>query len=580
MVNLKINNIPVSVPEGTTILEAARTIGIRIPTLCYLKEINAIGACRVCVVEVKGARSMVTACVYPVSEGMEVTTNSEKVKKARKTTLELLLSTHKQDCLSCSRNLKCELQELSKEYGCDSHAFDGEKMSYEKDNSTPYLVRDDEKCILCRRCVATCAKVQETGVIGVNNRGFNSHVACAFDSDLTESPCVACGQCINVCPTGALHEVEEIDNVKNALADPEKVVIVAPAPAVRVALGEEFGMPFGTNVEGQMITALRALGFDKVFDVNFGADMTIMEEATELIERIKNGGTLPMITSCSPGWVRYLEYYYPDCIPNLSTCKSPQQMTGALVKTYYAEKAGIDPKNIYMVSVMPCVAKKTEKLRPHMDAAGVPDIDAVLTTRELAKMIKESGLIFPELKGGEYDNPMGEFTGAGVIFGVTGGVMEAALRSAVYMLTGKNPENPDFTDVRGMDGIKEATYKVGGKKVRIAVASGLNNAKKICEDIKNGVSKYDFIEIMCCPGGCINGGGQPIVPEYVKRDVDYKTLRANALYGEDERKTIRYSHENPAVKDCYANYLGNVGAEKAHHILHTEYFKRKKYPNS
>ena len=578
MVNLKINNIPVSVPEGTTILEAARSIGIRIPTLCYMKEINEIGACRICVVEVKGARSMVTACVYPVSEGMEVTTNSPKVIQARKTTLELILSTHKKDCLSCVRNLNCELQALSKEYGCDINNYLGEKCSYEKDTSTQYLVRDNEKCVLCRRCIAVCKNVQECGVIGANERGFATHIDTAFDQDLTNSPCAACGQCINVCPTGALHEAEEIDQVKAAINNPNKVVVVAPAPAVRVALGEEFGMPIGTNVEGQMVTALRLIGCDKVFDVNFGADMTIVEEATELLNRIKNGGKLPMITSCSPGWVRYLEYYYPELTDNLSTCKSPHQMLGALTKTYYAEKMGINPADIYMVSIMPCVAKKTEKVRPHMDGAGYPDVDAVLTTRELAKLIKENGIMFDKLPKGEYDSPMGEFTGAGVIFGATGGVMEAALRTAVYYLTGEKPANPEFTDVRGMEGIKEATYDVGGVKVKVAVASGLKNAKVICEKIKNGTADYQFVEIMCCPGGCVNGGGQPIVSNDVKMSVDYKALRANALYTQDEKATLRCSHENPFVQDVYKNYLGEVGGEKAHHLLHTVYFKRKKYP--
>lgn len=577
MVNLKINGINVSVPEGTTILEAARSIGIKIPTLCYLKDINAIGACRVCMVEVKGARSMVAACVYPVNEGMEVTTNSDKVIAARKTTLELILSDHRKECLSCSRSLNCELQTLSKEYGCDVKAYSGVTGNSDYDDTTEYLVRDNSKCILCRRCVAMCKNVQEVAVIGANERGFNTKIACAFDEGLGDSPCVACGQCINVCPTGALHEKEEIDEVKKALADPDKIVVVGAAPSVRAALGEEFGNPIGTNVEGKMNTALKMLGFDKVFDVNFAADMTIMEEANELVERIKNGGKLPLITSCSPGWVRYMEFYYPDLIENISSCKSPQQMFGSLVKTYWADKNGIDPKNIYVVSVMPCVAKKFEKTRDYQNAAGVPDIDAAITTRELAKLIKEKGILFNELPDGATDNPMGEFSGAGVIFGATGGVMEAALRTAVETLTGKELGKLDFTEVRGMEGVKEASYDVAGLKVKVAVASGLGNAKILCDKIRNGEADYQFIEIMCCPGGCINGGGQPILDTYTRRDVDYKALRAKALYDEDSACKIRKSHDNPVVKDIYENYLGKPGSHKAHEILHTKYVARKKY---
>ena len=577
MINLKINGIDVTVPAGTTILEAAKVAGINIPTLCYMKGINEIGACRICVVEVKGARSMVAACVYPVSEGMEVTTNSDKVIAARKTTLELLLSDHRKDCLSCERNLNCELQKLSNEYGCNAYRFRGVSSKTDApDTTTDYLVRDNTKCILCRRCVATCNKVQTVAVIGANERGFKTNINCAFEENLENSPCVACGQCINVCPTGALHERYEINDVKKALADPEKTVIVAAAPAVRAALGEEFGNPIGTNVEGKMVTALRRIGFDKVFDVNFGADMTIIEESNEFINRVKNGGTLPMITSCSPGWVRYMEFYYPDLIPNFSTCKSPQQMFGALCKTYWAEKNGVDPKNIFVVTIMPCVAKKAEKLRDHQNASGYPDIDAVLTTRELAKLIKEKGIMFNDLPEGELDNPMGEFSGAGVIFGASGGVMEAALRTAVEKLTGEELKKPDFTEIRGMEGVKEAVYDVAGMKVKVAVASGLSNAKKICDLIRNGKADYQFVEIMCCPGGCINGGGQPILDAYTRRNVDYKTLRAGALYSEDSKKALRKSHDNPVIKDVY-DYLGEIGGHKAHKILHTEYVVRKKY---
>ena len=576
MVNLKINNIPVQVKEGTTILDAAKSVGINIPTLCYLKDINEIGACRVCVVEVKGARSLVASCVYPVNEGMEVFTNTEKVRKSRKTTIELLMSDHKKECLSCVRSTNCELQTLSNEYGCDAAAFQGERNLSEPDDSTSYLVRDNEKCILCRRCVATCKSVQQVAVIAHSRRGFKTHIGCAFESDLADVPCVACGQCIAVCPTGALHEREEIDNVREAIADPEKVVVVAPAPAVRAAIGEEFGNPVGTNTEGKMFTALRMLGFDKVFDVNFAADLTIMEEANELVERVKEGGKLPMFTSCSPGWIRYVEYYYPELIPNLSSCKSPMQMFGATVKTYYAQKEGIDPKNIYVVGVMPCTAKKFERTRDDQSASGYPDIDAVLTTRELAKMIRTAGILYNELPDGTFDNPLGEFTGAGVIFGATGGVMEAALRTAAETITGKSLDAVDYKAVRGMQGIKEAEYDLNGLKVKVAVASGLTNAKALCEKIRKGECDYTFVEVMCCPGGCINGGGQPIQSAYTRRTVDIKGKRAKALYDEDKKSDIRKSHENPAVNSLYKEFFGAPGSHKAHEILHTKYVNRKK----
>ena len=575
MVHLKINNIPVEVKEGSTILEAAKAAGINIPTLCYLKEINEIGACRVCVVEVKGARSLVAACVYPVNEGMEVFTNTEKVRKSRKTTLELLLSDHKKECLSCVRSTNCELQKLSYEYGCDENRFKGEKAKYEEDTSTSYLVRDNEKCILCRRCVAVCKSVQQVAVIAPARRGFHTHIACAFDSDLSEAPCVACGQCVAVCPTGALHEREEIDNVRDAINDPEKVVVVAAAPAVRAAIGEEFGYPIGTNTEGKMFTAMRMLGFDKVFDVNFGADLTIMEEANELIHRVKEGGTLPMFTSCSPGWIRFVEYYYPELIPNLSSCKSPMQMFGATVKTYWAQKENIDPKNIYVVGVMPCTAKKFERTRENENASGYPDVDAVLTTRELAKMIKNSGILYNELPDGTFDNPLGEFTGAGVIFGATGGVMEAALRTAAEEITGKPLDKVDFKEVRGIKGIKEASYDLNGVKVKVAVASGLTNAKALCEKIKKGECDYTFVEVMCCPGGCVNGGGQPIQSAYTRRQVDLRSKRAKALYDEDKKADIRKSHENPAIQKLYKDFFGEPGSHKAHEILHTSYVDRK-----
>ncbi len=575
MVHLKINNIPVEVKEGTTILEAAKVAGINIPTLCYLKDINEIGACRVCVVEVKGARSLVASCVYPVNEGMEVFTNTEKVRKSRKTTLELLLSYHKKECLSCVRSTNCELQKLSNEYGCDENRFKGVRAEYEPDTSTSYLVRDNEKCILCRRCVAVCKHVQDVAVIAPARRGFNTHIACAFESNLGDVACVACGQCVAVCPTGALHEREEIDNVRDAINNPEKVVVVAAAPAVRAAIGEEFGYPIGTNTEGKMFTAMRMLGFDKVFDVNFGADLTILEESTELLDRVTNKGVLPMFTSCSPGWIRYVEYYYPELIPNLSSCKSPMQMTGATIKTYWAKKEGIDPKNIYFVGIMPCTAKKFEKTRGDENASGYPDVDAVLTTRELAKMIKTSGILYNELPDGTFDNPLGEFTGAGVIFGATGGVMEAALRTAAEKITGKPLDNVDFKEVRGIKGIKEAEYDLNGIKVKVAVASGLTNAKQLCEKIKKGECDYTFVEVMCCPGGCVNGGGQPIQSAYVRRNTDLRAARAKALYDEDKKAKIRKSHENEAVMSLYKEFFGEPGSHKAHEILHTSYVDRK-----
>ena len=577
MVNLKINNIPVSVPEGTTILEAAKMAHVNIPTLCYMKEINAIGACRLCVVEVKGARSFAAACVYPVAEGMEVFTNTPKIMQSRKTTLELILSDHRKDCLSCERNTRCELQKLSYEYGCDEHVFAGEKSDKKPDYSTDYLVRDNSKCILCRRCVAVCNKIQHCGVINTKNRGFATEIGQAFDVDLAETACAGCGQCINVCPTGALHEKSEIDNVLAAIHDPEKIVIAGVAPSVRVALGEEFGLPIGTNVEGKMVTAIKMLDFDKVFDVNLTADLTILEEANELIERLTKGGTLPMMTSCSPGWIRFLEYHYPELIPNLSSCKSPQQMFGAIVKTYYAKKMGVDPSKLYVVSIMPCVAKKFEKTRADQSASGYPDIDAVLTTRELARMLKKMGILFNDLPDSEFDSPLGEYTGAGAIFGATGGVMEAALRTAVETVSGKPLEDVVFSEVRGTKGIKVATYKAGDVSVKVAVCSGLENAKEICEQIKSGTCDYQFVEVMACPGGCVNGGGQPIVDAYTRRNVDVRAERAKAIYAIDDNAKKRKSHENTACELIYKEYLVKPGSHEAHKVLHTTYVARNKY---
>ena len=577
MVNLKINNLDVRVPEGTTILEAAREAGIRIPTLCFLKDVNEIGACRICVVEVEGARSLVASCVYPVSEGMVVRTNTDKVRHSRRLTLELIMSNHRMDCLTCSRNAHCELQELANELGIDAVRYANDEMLPQIEDSALHLIRDNSKCILCRRCTATCHKVQQVGVISPNERGFNTHISCAYDRDLGEVDCVSCGQCVVVCPTGALSIKRDDDAVWAAVTDPTKHVVVAPAPAVRVTLGEYFGMPIGTNVEGKLITALRRLGFDKVFDVDTAADFTIMEEGTEFLDRLENGGVLPMITSCSPGWIRYCEMHQPDLIPNLSSCKSPQQMLGSLVKTYYAEKEGIDPKDIVVVSVMPCTAKKYEVQREEQRLPnGCMPVDYSITTRELGRMIRRNGLLFDHLPDGEFDEMLGVSTGAATIFGVTGGVMEAALRTVAVKLAGTGMQ-VDFHEVRGLDGVKEAGYCLPGHTVRVAVASGLANAKKLLDRVKRGEAHYDFIEIMGCPGGCINGGGQPSQPAEVRNFTDLVKLRASALYKQDSGTQLRRSHENPIVSQVYKEYLGQPGGHKAHELLHTHYIPTQKY---
>lgn len=574
-VNIKINGIDVSAPAGFTILEAAHLAGIRIPTLCFLKEINEIGACRMCVVEVKGARNLVAACVHPINEGMEVLTNTPRLLESRRRTLQLLLSNHERSCLSCVRSGNCELQQMCKELGvADESYFDGARNEYELDTSAAHMIRDNNKCILCRRCTATCEKVQAVGIIGPNNRGFSSYVGTAFDLPLGETSCVSCGQCIAVCPTGALREKDSTDEVLAAIADPAKHVIVQPAPSVRAALGEEFGYPIGTDVEGKLAAALRRIGFDKVFDTDFSADLTIMEEANEFLGRVQNGGVLPMMTSCSPGWIKYCEHYYPDMLDHLSSCKSPQQMFGAISKTYYAEKMGIDPKDIVCVSVMPCTAKKFEIGRPDQSAAGVPDVDIAITTRELARLIKRLGIDFNRLPDEGFDDPLGESTGAAVIFGATGGVMEAALRTAVEKLTGEELAKVEFEEVRGTEGIKEATYNVAGMDVKVAVASGLSNAKIIMDKVRAGEADYHFIEIMCCPGGCVNGGGQPQVDGDTRNFTDVRGLRAKVLYNNDANKELRKSHDNPSIKKLYDEYLGEPGSEKAHHILHTSYVKR------
>ncbi|MBE7065829.1 MAG: 2Fe-2S iron-sulfur cluster binding domain-containing protein [Ruminococcaceae bacterium] len=581
MVNIKIDGIALQVEEGITILEAAKRANIKIPTLCFLKDINEIGACRMCVVEIKGARALQAACVYPVAEGLEVFTNSEKVRKARRVTLELILSNHDRSCLTCPRSENCELQTLAKELNIKEIRFPAlaEKDPMPIDDMSPSIVRNPNKCILCRRCVSMCKNVQTVSVIDTMERGFRTVVGCAFDKALVQTPCVACGQCIAVCPVGALTEKSAIDDVWAAIADPKKHVVFQTAPAVRVSIGEAFGMPIGSRPTGKMVTAIRMLGVDKVFDTNTGADLTIMEEGTELLDRIKNGGKLPMITSCSPGWIKFCEHNYPDFLDNLSSCKSPHQMLGAVLKTYYAEKMGIDPASIYVVSVMPCTAKKYESKRSEMKVNDLCDVDAVLTTRELAQMIKESGIDFVNLTDSDFDNPLGNASGAGVIFGATGGVMEAALRTVNDVLTGEEApvEKIEYHAVRGVEGIKEATVNIAGKDIRVAVASGLGNARKLLDSIRAGEADYDFIEIMACPGGCVNGGGQIIQPSSIRSWTDLRAVRAAAAYQEDCDLPIRKSHHNPFVKALYDEYYGEPGSEKAHHELHTHYYKRDNY---
>lgn len=577
MIEVTIDDTKVMVEEDSTILQAAKFANIDIPTLCFLKDINEVGDCRMCVVEVEGQRGFATSCIQKVQEGMIIKTHTASVVEARRLTLDLILSNHQRDCLTCTRSGNCELQALAIKFNVQEVEFEGERTHHEIDNISPSIVRDFNKCILCRRCIATCKKVQKVGAIDCINRGFESCISTIDNKSLNDVNCTFCGQCIQACPTGALHEKESIKEVWAKLKDPQTHVIVQTAPAVRIALGEEFGMPIGTNVTGKMVTSLKRLGFDKVFDTNTGADLTIMEEANEFVQRITTGGVLPMITSCSPGWVRYCEMNYPEQIDHLSTCKSPHEMLGAIIKSYYAEKEKLDPATIYVVSVMPCIAKKFERTRENMAGAGFDDVDAVLTTRELARMIKQMNIEFEQLENSEFDHPLGIATGAAAIFGTTGGVMEAALRTVSETIAKEELKEINFEEVRGENGIKRAELSIKGEKVKVVVASGLANAQKIMNEIKEGKADYQFVEIMACPGGCIMGGGQPIKSSKIRSSVDVRKLRADALYTIDEKNTIRKSHQSPIMKELYQEYLEKPGSHKAHELLHTTYCKREKY---
>ena len=579
MVTLKIDGRTVQAKETATVLEVALLEGIKIPTLCNLKDISNIGACRMCLVEDGKTHKLYASCVMPVSEGMEVITNSAAVLNARRAVLELILSDHDRSCLTCKRNQNCELQKLSDELGVTDIEFEGARIVRTIDDASPCIVRDNNKCILCRRCVAACDNMQQVYAIGMQNRGFKTQVGSSFERSLGDVACINCGQCIAACPTGALTEKDATKEVWAALADPETFVVFQPAPAVRVAIGEEFGMPIGTRCTGKMVAAMRRLGANKVFDVNFAADLTIMEEGTELLSRVQNGGVLPMITSCSPGWVKFCEHFYPDFLPNLSTCKSPNQMQGAITKTFYAQKEGLDPKKMFVVSVMPCTAKKFEIKREGMGRDGYRDVDASLTTRELARMIKQASIDFKNLPDEDFDDLLGESTGAAVIFGVTGGVMEAALRTVADVVAGEDLKRIEYSDVRGFEGIKEAEVKIGDMTVRVAIVHGTGNAAKLLDAIRAGERSYHFIEVMGCPGGCITGGGQPIVDARERYFVDVKAKRASAIYGEDEAKVIRKSHLNPSIQKLYADFLGKPNSHKAHELLHTHYTDRSTLKN-
>lgn len=569
LVNITIDNQKISVPEGITILEAAKKAGIDIPTLCFLKDINEIGDCRMCVVKVEGRRGFATSCIQKVEEGMVIKTHTPEIIEARHVMLDLIISNHDKDCLTCTRMGNCELQALASKFGIQSIEYKGERKEHQVDDLSPSIVKDPNKCILCRRCVAVCKNIQKIGALDCGNRGFESSISTSYNKSLKDSNCVFCGQCIEACPTSALREKENIDEVWAKLKDPEVHVVVQTAPSVRVALGEEFGMPIGTNVTGKMVTALKRLGFDKVFDTNTGADFTIMEEANEFVERFKANDNIPMITSCCPAWVRYIEINYPELVPHLSSCKSPHQMLGALIKTYYAKKENIDPEKIFVVSVMPCIAKKYERQRKELSNNGLYDVDCVITTRELARMIKYANIRLDKLEDSEFDNPLGISTGAGAIFGTTGGVMEAALRTAQDVLTGEDLDKIDFEQVRGEKGIKKATVNINGKDIKVVAASGLGNAQKIMEEIKSGKADYQFVEIMACPGGCIMGGGQPIKNSRTRAEFDIRKLRADSIYSIDEKSTIRKSHENPALKKVYEEYLELPGSYRAEKLLHT-----------